>query len=144
MAVEQAQPRNLAAILERSGLRVTRQRLLVLDSLEREPHDATAQQIHERLRAAGRPIGLATVYRTLRSLADAGAIDALDHHRGETCFRLCGEGHHHHLLCSECHRVVELTGCDLDGWLDDAAAKHGFVAREHRLEIVGVCAECRG
>jgi Fur family transcriptional regulator, ferric uptake regulator len=144
MAVEQASARDLPAILERSGLRVTRQRLLVLESLEREPHDATAQQIHERLRAASRPIGLATVYRTLKSLADAGAVDALDHHRGETCFRLCGEGHHHHLLCSECHRVVELTGCDLDGWLDDAAAAHGFVAREHRLEIVGVCSDCRG
>ena len=143
MAVEQAEARDLRALLQQSGVRVTRQRLLVLDALAREPHDATAQQLHERLRGAGRPIGLATVYRTLKSLADAGAIDALTHHRGETCFRLCGEGHHHHLLCSECHRVVELGGCDLDEWLDRAAAAHGFVAREHRLEITGVCADCR-
>jgi Fur family ferric uptake transcriptional regulator len=143
-AVHDASARDLRSILQRSGLRATRQRLLVLDALAREPSDATAQQIHERLRGAGSPIGLATVYRTLKSLADADAIDALSHHRGETCFRLCGEGHHHHLLCAECHRVVELAGCDLGAWLDEAAAAHGFVASDHRLEITGVCADCRG
>jgi Fur family ferric uptake transcriptional regulator len=143
-AVDAASGRDLRSILQRSGLRATRQRLLVLDALAREPSDATAQQIHERLRGAGSPIGLATVYRPLKSLADADAIDALSHHRGETCFRLCGEGHHHHLLCAECHRVVELEGCDLGAWLDEAAAAHGFVASDHRLEITGVCAECRG
>jgi Fur family ferric uptake transcriptional regulator len=144
MAVEQAEARDLRAILQLSGLRATRQRLLVLEALAREPSDATAQQIHERLRGAGKPIGLATVYRTLKSLADAEAIDALSHHRGETCFRLCGEGHHHHLLCSECHRVVELDGCDLGPWLDEVASAHGFVASDHRLEITGVCSDCRG
>ncbi|HEY7538156.1 MAG TPA: Fur family transcriptional regulator [Gaiellaceae bacterium] len=143
MAVRQAETRDLRALLQRSGLRATRQRLLVLDALAGEPSDATAQQIHERLRGAGTPIGLATVYRTLKSLAEADAIDSFSHHRGETCFRLCSEGHHHHLLCSECHRVVELEGCDLGAWLDEAAAAHGFVASDHRLEITGVCANCR-
>jgi Fur family ferric uptake transcriptional regulator len=143
MAVRQAETRDLRALLQRSGLRATRQRLLVLDALAGEPHDATAQQIHERLRGAGTPIGLATVYRTLKSLAGADAIDSFSHHRGETCFRLCSEGHHHHLLCSECHRVVELEGCGLGEWLDEAAAAHGFVASDHRLEITGVCANCR-
>jgi Fur family ferric uptake transcriptional regulator len=142
MAVEQAPARDLRSILHRSGLRTTRQRLLVLDALAREPSDATAQQIHERLRGAGNPIGLATVYRTLKSLAEADAIDTLSHHRGETCFRLCSEEHHHHLLCSECHRVVELEGCDLGPSLDEAAAAHGFVAHDHRLEITGICADC--
>jgi Fur family transcriptional regulator, ferric uptake regulator len=139
----EAEARDLGAVLASGGLRVTRQRLLVLEALAAEPHDATAQQIHERLRAAGEPIGLATVYRTLGSLSDAGAVDTLAHRRGEACFRLCGTGHHHHLLCSECHRVIELGGCDLQGWLDDVAAEHGFVASDHQLEITGICAGCR-
>ena len=139
------QERDLRAILARGGLRVTRQRLLVLEALAGEPHDATAQQIHERLcgSGSGERVGLATVYRTLGSLREAGAIDALTHRRGETCFRLCGDEHHHHLLCSECHRVIELADCDLGGWLDEVAAAHGFIAQEHQLEITGVCASCR-
>jgi Fur family transcriptional regulator, ferric uptake regulator len=144
MASRQPEARDLRGVLADSGLRVTRQRLLVLEALADEPHDATAQQIHERLRAVGEPIGLATVYRTLGSLSEAGAVDPLAHRRGETCFRLCGSEHHHHLLCSECHRVIELQGCDLQGWLDDVAAQHGFVAEDHQLEITGICADCRG
>ena len=143
MSRKQVEARNLGAILARSGLRVTRQRLLVLQALADEPDDATAQQIHERLRGAGEAIGLATVYRTLASLSDADAIDALAHRRGETCYRLCGAEHHHHLLCSKCHRVVELADCDLHEWLGEVAAAHGFVASDHQLEITGVCAECR-
>lgn len=144
MPSEQAETRDLQAILVRSGLRPTRQRLLVLDVLDREPHDATAQQIHGTLRAAGERIGLATVYRTLASLSDVGAVDTLSHRRGETCYRLCGDAHHHHLLCSECHRVIELEECDLEPWIDDLARAHGFVAKSHELEVTGVCGECRG
>ncbi len=143
MPSQQAEARDLRQILARGGLRVTRQRLLVLEALADEPHDATAQQIHERLRGTGAEIGLATVYRTLGSLSDAGAIDALAHRRGEMCFWLCGDEHHHHLLCSECHRVIELADCDLQEWLDEVAAQHGFVASDHQLEITGVCADCR-
>ena len=53
----------------------------------------------------------------------------LMHHRGEACYRLCGEGHHHHLVCSGCHRVVELGDCELDPWLTDLTAEHGFTLR---------------
>ena len=56
--------------------------------------------------------------------------------------RTMGE-HVHHLVCSSCHRVVELPDCRLDPWLDDVAAAHGFDRLEHRLELTGVCADCR-
>lgn len=130
-------------ILARKDLRVTRQRLLVLAALVDDPYDATAQKIHERLRAEGREIGLATVYRTLGALSEADVVDTLSHLRGETCYRLCGEEHHHHLLCSECHRIVELTNCGLEDWIDGVAAEHGFTASSHEIELVGVCSDCR-
>jgi Fur family transcriptional regulator, ferric uptake regulator len=129
--------------LAAKGVRATRQRLLVLGVLAGERDDATAQEIHRRLRETGEAVGLATVYRTLAVLADHGVVDLLAHHRGEACYRLCGEEHHHHLVCSECQRVVELEECELDGWIDDVAAAHGWVAREHRLEVSGLCADCR-
>ena len=125
------------------GMRPTAQRVGVLAELMRDQDDVTAQELHERLRARGERLGLATVYRTLNALAEEGVIDALTHHPGELCYRWCGDEHHHHLVCSSCHRVVELAQCDLDPWLDRIAAEHGFVATDHRLEVAGVCAGCR-
>lgn len=132
-----------AALLEERGLRATAQRTRVLAELVREPNDATAQELHDRLRARGSRIGLATVYRSLAVLAEEGVVDVLAHRPGEACYRLCGGEHHHHLVCSTCHRVVELAGCGLDPWLDAVASEHGFAGVEHRLELSGVCADCR-
>jgi Fur family transcriptional regulator, ferric uptake regulator len=128
--------------LRAAGLRPTRGRVAVLDELSREADDATAQAIHRRLAVRPKPVGLATVYRALHDLAAAGVIDALPH-GAETCYRLCGAGHHHHLVCSECHRVVELTDCRLGGWLARASAAEGFLVTDHTLEAVGLCASCR-
>jgi Fur family transcriptional regulator, ferric uptake regulator len=140
MAARQQDSR--ALLLER-GIRPTPRRLAVLDVLAAEPNDATAQQIHAELGRRGHGTGLATVYRTLGLLNERGVVDALMHSPGETCYRLCGEEHHHHLVCSECHRVVELRECDLEVWLERASASHGFVATSHRLEATGVCSACR-
>ena len=126
-----------------TGLRVTRQRLRVLEELAREPHDLTAQDLYRRLRDAGERIGLATVYRTLGSLVEHGVVDTLAHSPGETCYRLCSDAHHHHLTCSRCHRVVEVEQCGLGSWLDEVSSRHGFVATDHRVEITGLCASCR-
>ena len=85
-------------LLEGVGVRPTRQRLTVLSELMEERDDVTAQELHERLRRRGERLGLATVYRTLGLLAEEGVIDALSHRQGELCYRLCGDGHHHHLV----------------------------------------------
>ena len=130
-------------LLEGVGVRPTRQRLTVLSELMEERDDVTAQELHERLRRRGERLGLATVYRTLGLLAEEGVIDALSHRQGELCYRLCGDGHHHHLLCSSCHRVVELAECELDPWLGRISVAHDFVTTGHRLEVSGICGDCR-
>jgi Fur family transcriptional regulator, ferric uptake regulator len=109
----------LADLLEQNGLRATPSRLEVLEELARERDDVTAQQLWGRLRERDSRTGLATVYRTLALLSEKGVVDVLSHdvasHRGgEQCYRLCGDEHHHHLLCERCHRVVEVQECVLD------------------------------
>jgi Fur family transcriptional regulator, ferric uptake regulator len=143
---EMARPAQLTTrareVLTAAGVRPTIQRTRVLAELMRERDDVTAQELHGRLRASGERMGLATVYRTLGLLAGEGVIDALSHHPGELCYRWCGDEHHHHLVCSQCHRVIELRECELDSWLDRLSAGHGFVATGHRLEVAGVCQGC--
>jgi Fur family ferric uptake transcriptional regulator len=136
-------PSTAQEVLASSGIRVTRQRLQVLEALAAEPNDATAQEIFETLRARGVSIGLATVYRALGLLSSHGVVDALVHRPGEICYRLCGEDHHHHLTCTECHQVVELGECELDPWLDRLGSAHGFAVTGHSVEVTGVCADCK-
>jgi Fur family transcriptional regulator, ferric uptake regulator len=133
----------VSVLIRDTGMRATRQRLDVLDVLAREQKDMTAQEIHARLREEGAGVGLATVYRTLASLAEHDVVDTLGHRRRETSYRLCREEHHHHLICTSCQRVVELGECNLEGWLESASAAHGFVPTEHVLEVSGLCASCR-
>jgi Fur family transcriptional regulator, ferric uptake regulator len=135
--------RSSSARLSDAGVRATRQRLLVLETLAAEPHDATAQEIYARIRQGGERVGLATVYRTLSLLSERGVVDEFAHRPGETCYRLCGEGHHHHLVCARCHGVAELEECELDDWLARASDEHGFLATSHTLEVTGICAACR-
>jgi Fur family transcriptional regulator, ferric uptake regulator len=132
----------LRTLLTERDIRPTSQRVAVLGELAKEPNDTTALALWRRMRGK-RSIGLATVYRTLALLEERGVIDSLSHHANERCYRLCAEGHHHHLVCDQCHRVVELEECDLGNWVDETADRHGFTAREHQIEIAGLCGECR-
>jgi Fur family transcriptional regulator, ferric uptake regulator len=134
---------DLPALLAEHGVRATPRRLEVLEELARERDDVTAQALWSRLRERDSRTGLATVYRALALLSEKGVVDVLSHHGGQQCYRLCGDEHHHHLLCERCHKVVEVSECGLDGWVAAAAKQHGFVATDHRVEIVGLCADCR-
>jgi Fur family ferric uptake transcriptional regulator len=142
-ATRQISEEALKSRLRAGGLKPTRQRVRVLQELAAETSDVTALELHRRLRADGERIGLSTVYRTLNALASEGVIDSFSHHPGESCYRLCGEGHHHHLVCTSCHRVQELEECGLDGWLAQVAETADFEPTEHQVEVLGLCSDCR-
>lgn len=102
----------------------------------------SVQDIHARLRAGGDRVGLSTVYRAVSALAGQGALDALRTDRGETLYRRCSGGHHHHLVCRQCGRAVEVDGPAVERWADRVATEHGFADVSHTLEIVGTCVDC--
>jgi Fur family transcriptional regulator, ferric uptake regulator len=128
--------------LREAGLRATRQRLTVLEALRGREGSVTAQDLHMELRQAGEPVGLTTVYRTLASLADSGFLDTFSR-EGEQAFRLCADGHHHHLVCETCNKVEEITAEEVERWVGSVAHAHGFTVTGHRADIFGVCADCR-
>jgi Fur family ferric uptake transcriptional regulator len=75
----------------------------------------------------------------VQALVDDGQIDALRTDDGESVYRRCGTGHHHHLVCRECGRTVEVEGPAVERWAAQVAAEHGFADVEHTVEIVGTC-----
>jgi Fur family ferric uptake transcriptional regulator len=122
--------------------RQTRQRAAVADLLSRTNLFRTANQIHDDLRRDGEDIGLTTVYRTLQMMADANQLDLIRTDDGETAYRRCSMGHHHHLVCRDCGRTIEVEGPAIERWTDRIAADHGFSDVQHHLEIFGLCSNC--
>lgn len=122
--------------------RPTRQRAAVAALLDEVDEFRSAQQLHALLRERGDTVGLATVYRTLQQLADAGAVDVRRAGDGEAVYRRCSTHHHHHLVCRACGRTVEIAGPAVETWADRVAREHGFVDVEHTVEVTGTCAAC--
>jgi Fur family transcriptional regulator, ferric uptake regulator len=122
--------------------RSTRQRAAVASVLDELTDFRSAQDLHAMLRERGARVGLTTVYRTLQTLADTGAVDVLRRVDGEAVYRRCSTGHHHHLVCRSCGRTEEVEGPAVERWADRVAAEHGFVDVSHTLEIFGTCASC--
>ncbi|MFC3966205.1 Fur family transcriptional regulator [Nocardia jiangsuensis] len=124
------------------GVRSTRQRNAIAALLHDIEEFRSAQELHDELRKRGEGIGLTTVYRTLQSLSDAGMVDVLRTDTGESVYRQCSTGHHHHLVCRSCGRTVEVAGPAVEAWADATAAEHGFTEVSHTLEIFGTCDGC--
>jgi len=120
----------------------TRQRSAVWAALEEATDFQSAQQLHARLRQGGDGVGLATVYRTLQSLAEDGSVDVLRTADGEAMYRRCSTGHHHHLTCRRCRRTVEVDSVAVERWARTTAEENGFADVEHVVEVFGTCADC--
>ncbi|GAA1475532.1 Fur family transcriptional regulator [Corynebacterium felinum] len=125
------------------GVRSTRQRTAVIAVLRDMDNFASAKTIHQELTNRDLKVGLTTVYRTLQSLTDVDAVDVLHMSNGETLYRHCLNGdHHHHLVCTQCGRTVEIEGGPVEKWAKEVAKAHGFQLTGHDAEIYGLCANC--
>ena len=123
--------------------RNTRQREAVASALAQGSGFVSAQTLHSRLRADGDTLGLATVYRTLAALVDDDAADVLTSPDGENLYRACStSGHHHHLICRECGRTVEIEADAVEQWAQAVASTHGFTDAHHVVDVFGVCQSC--
>jgi Fur family transcriptional regulator, ferric uptake regulator len=122
--------------------RRTRQRTAVDQIMAGRDDFRTAQEIHDDLRRLGERVGLTTVYRTLQAMTEAGELDVLRTADGETAYRRCSTGHHHHLVCRSCGRTVEVSGPAVEKWANAVAEQHRFRDVSHDLEIFGTCSTC--
>lgn len=102
----------------------------------------SAREIHAYVVRSGERVGLATVYRELRRMLDAGVVDVLHDHNGEARYRWCGSAHHHHLVCGSCGATEEIDGDELERWIDSVTVAARFRDVRHVIELVGTCRTC--
>ncbi|AKT35896.1 Fur family transcriptional regulator [Chondromyces crocatus] len=135
----------LQTYMVKKGLRSTAQRRLIIDTFfEGAPH-MTIEDLLQKVRNHDRGIGYATVYRTLKLLAECGVASERRFGDGLSRYELADEAsaHHDHLICLRCGKIIEFEEPRIEQLQDEIAEKYGFLITSHKHEMYGHCADCQ-
>ena len=134
----------LLAFMAKKGLRATKQRDHIVEAFFSHPDHVSIEELLARVRLRDPAIGYATVYRTLKLLTESGVANERRFGDGLTRYELAdAETHHDHLICVECHRIVEFEEPRVEALQDEIAHTHGFIVRSHKHELYGICPACQ-
>jgi Fur family ferric uptake transcriptional regulator len=125
------------------GCRVTRQRAIILRTLCELDGHASAEQIHEIILGHGHDIDLSTVYRTMERLRDVHIVSQTDLGRGYAEFEIVTDRPHHHLICNNCGRVIDLDHRYLAPAATAIRQDFGFKPTFDHFAIFGLCPSCQ-
>jgi Fur family ferric uptake transcriptional regulator len=133
-----------AAYIRKKGLRMTRQRQMVVETFLRSEGHLSTDELFELVRAQEKKIGYATVFRTLKALTDCGLARETDLADGRTRF----EHHykhprHYHIICVECNRAIEFFSPELERVYESIVSEYEFDPVSYRFQVFGVCSKCR-
>jgi Fur family ferric uptake transcriptional regulator len=130
--------------LQGAGLRSGGARSAVLEALDREPCCLTAQEIFDNLRAGGRRVGIASVYRTLDLLSKLRLVHRVDI-GGAACYEPAHPGgeHHHHVVCDRCGKVAAFEDDGLEDAIDRLGRRLKYKVGVHEVVLRGACPDCR-
>jgi Fur family ferric uptake transcriptional regulator len=129
--------------MTRQGLRSTEQRRLIVEAFFESHEHVTLDQLLERVRAADSRVGYATVYRTMKMLADGGIAHERKFGDGFTRYELADEGaHHDHLICIHCGTIQEFEEPLIEDLQERVATRYGFEVHHHKHELYGRCRSC--
>ena len=136
--------KHVRRVLGDAGYRSGGAREAVVRLLERQDCCLSAQEIFDRLRSARRPVGIASVYRALDTLAELRLVKRIDAGDGIARYEpLRPDGdHHHHLVCRDCGKVEAFSDAHLERAIDRAAGSSGYAVEEHEVVLTGACASC--
>lgn len=129
--------------LKEKGYRLTPQRAIILETLHQAEGHITAEEIYGRVQAKYPEINKSTVYRTLELLKNLNLVAETDLGGGRLCYHHIEKGHHHHLICQRCGRVVDVDEGVLAPLKDFLTKNYDFLPDISHLAIFGHCMGCR-
>lgn len=132
----------LLSRLASEGYAITDQRRTLVGRILASSRCFTANELIDDLRCEDLKVGRATVFRTLELLVRFGYLSRVPdgERRG---YAVCDPGHHHHLVCSGCGRVLHLEDCPVADLLRELESRTGYRIESHQLEVAGVCPSCQ-
>jgi Fur family ferric uptake transcriptional regulator len=129
--------------LQGIGYRLTPQRMMILEAIADSDGHVSAEEIHDSVRGAYPYLDISTVYRTLDLLKSLRLISETDMRRGHSQYELLSKGLHHHLICRECGRILDMGNSFLDTLRLAVEQEYNFHAEIEHLAIFGICGDCR-
>lgn len=132
------------SILTGKGLKNTKTRAQVLMVLDNTERPLTVDEIFLEIKKKDTSANLSTVYRTMDTLFKNALIiktALLDDSRSR--YEINRMEHRHHLVCTNCNRMIPVDGCPVDEYAKKLCNRSGFELTGHRLEIYGICANCK-
>lgn len=133
--------------LDSQNLRLTPERILILDAVESMKGHFDAEGLYMGLASQNVPVSRATVYRTLDHLVSSGLVQKVylsDHTQRKALYeKVHGREHHEHMHCVECNRIIEFTDDPLEERQAAVCREMGFKPLRHSLRIEGVCDRCQ-
>ena len=146
-----AAPDNLAAkqrfldFLSRKNLRLTTQRMAIIDTVFSTEEHFTAEQLLEWSRERDRSVSRATVYRTLPLLTESGLVREMDFGKDYKFYdpNYADHPNHSHIICQDCDRIVEFESEKIEKIESEISHKLGFEVKTQRLQITGTCEELK-
>jgi Fur family ferric uptake transcriptional regulator len=130
--------------LRQSGHKITPQRLTIIKVVLNSTEHLTPSVIYEKAHQIDAKIGEVTVYRTLNILSELGLVCLLHTADNTHSYVASPTGHHGHIICSQCGKVVNFMNCNLQGLEKRLSSETGFDINEHHLDFYGKCQECTG
>lgn len=125
--------------LSDQGLKMTRQRRVIAEVVFGSDGHLTLNQILDEARSAHPSVGYATVYRTMKLMAESGMVEEHKFDDGQARYERAGDDHHDHIICTKCGRIVEFEDHDIEARQDRIARELGFKVLYHRHEIYAEC-----
>ncbi len=133
------------AYLQRKRLKTTQQREAIVDAFLRSSGHVALEDLLSSARRRNPGVGLATVYRTVKLLEEAGLAHARQFGSGQTLYEVAGARHHHdHLICQHCNFIVEFENDEMETMQVKIAHRLGFNVIQHRHELYGLCEKAQG
>lgn len=144
IALERLRER-LSAYMAKKGLRSTAQRRLIVDTFFEGASHMTIEDLLAEVRTRDKGIGYATVYRTLKLLAECGVACERRFGDGLSRYELADDAsaHHDHLICTSCGKIVEFEEPRIEALQDEVALRYGFEVTSHKHEMYGTCPDCQ-
>ncbi len=134
----------LTTYLKNNGLLHTAQRYQILDIFLKTEDHPTIDDLYLLVKKKNTKIGLATVYRAMKVICDAGLARETDFGNGQKSFEHKYQHQHHdHLICVKCGRIIEVISPEIEKLRDKLAKKHKFSPLRHTMQIFGTCTKCK-
>ncbi|MFZ5988211.1 MAG: Fur family transcriptional regulator [Bacillota bacterium] len=130
-------------ILTQAGCKNTKSRKVIIEVLENASSPLTAEDIFLRSKELGTSVNLSTVYRTLDLMESKTLVEKSIMGDGKARYELTRDGHHHHLICINCHNSVPIDICPLEKLEKDVGRETNFDITGHKLELYGICPKCK-